>query len=319
MTIEAGTHDFGPQNGTLWIRTGRVGAAAKAGHDLVILVTAWQATLAVGEEPAQTSIAFTADTTSLRVHEGVGGMQELGDDDKANIEQTIDDEVLMRTEVAFRSTVVKPLADGTGFGVRGDLTLVGNVHPLEFDLVVGEDDALSANVVIKQTNWGLTPYSALFGALKVADEVEVVVNASDRHVGAGEAAAQPAWTAPWDLEWRPGPIVDPRISSALWALLFFLVLWLGMARRRCGAGDRDRPGARGGVLHLPLRPLPGHQPGGERSVPVDRLGVEPTFDSRRQGARAVGVERDLLDRLHLRRVAAALGGPRSVDPLERLG
>jgi len=228
VTIEPGTHEFGPQNGTLWIRTGRVGAAAKAGHDLVILVTAWQATLDVGEEPAPTTIVFTADTTSLRVHEGVGGMQELGDDDKANIEQTIDDEVLKRTDIEFRSSAVEPLPEGAGFLVRGDLTLVGQVHPLDFDLVVGDDHALTANVVIKQTNWGMTPYSALFGALKVADEVEVVVNASDRRAGAGEAAAQPAWTAPWDIEWRLGPIIDPRISSALWALLFFLILWLGM-------------------------------------------------------------------------------------------
>ena len=28
---------------------------------------------------------------------------------------------------------------------------------------------------------------------------------------------------------RPGPIVDPRVSSFLWALVFFLYLWLGMA------------------------------------------------------------------------------------------
>ena len=34
---------------------------------------------------------------------------------------------------------------------------------------------------------------------------------------------------PWDAEWQPRPIVDPRVSSGLWALLFFLILWLGMA------------------------------------------------------------------------------------------
>ena len=37
-------------------------------------------------------------------------MQALGDDDKANIEQTIDDEVLKRTDIAFRSTDVQPTA-----------------------------------------------------------------------------------------------------------------------------------------------------------------------------------------------------------------
>jgi hypothetical protein len=38
------------------------------------------------------------------VREGTGGMQALGDDDKANIQQTIDDEVLKRQAIAFRST-----------------------------------------------------------------------------------------------------------------------------------------------------------------------------------------------------------------------
>ena len=34
-------------------------------------------------------------------------MQALGDDDKANIEQTIDDEVLKRQGITFRSTQVQ--------------------------------------------------------------------------------------------------------------------------------------------------------------------------------------------------------------------
>ena len=81
----AGTHKFGPENSTLSIRTGRVGAAAKAGHDLLIHVTAWEATLEVGEDPSETSIVLQADGSSLRVQDGSGGMQPLGDADKASI------------------------------------------------------------------------------------------------------------------------------------------------------------------------------------------------------------------------------------------
>jgi hypothetical protein len=91
MSLQPGTHVFGPDNATLSVRTGRSGAAAKAGHDLVIEVTEWQATLEVG---AQASIALDADATSLRVREGTGGMQALGDDDKASIEETIHEDVL---------------------------------------------------------------------------------------------------------------------------------------------------------------------------------------------------------------------------------
>jgi polyisoprenoid-binding protein YceI len=228
LGIQAGTHKFGPENGTLWVRTGRTGAAAKAGHDLLIHVTAWQATVEVSEDPALTSIVLDADATSLRVREGIGGMQPLGDDDKASIQETIDDEVLKRMGIEFRSTAVQTAADGNRISVQGELTLVGNVRPIEFDLLVGDDGKLSGNVVVKQTSWGITPYSTLFGALKVADEVEVVINASFRRADQGHVDEEPEWSAPWEAGWRPAPIVDPRVSSVLWALVFFLYLWLGM-------------------------------------------------------------------------------------------
>lgn len=174
MSIRSGTHRLGPDNATLSVRTGRTGAAAKAGHNLLIHVTSWQASLEVGEDPAETSIALAADGTSLRVHEGRGGMQALGDDDRASIHKSIDDDVLRRQDVVFRSTGVQS-DDGGRLSVQGELTIVGATQPIAFDLAVGDDGALSATAVVKQTTWGMKPYSTLFGALKVVDEVEVVL------------------------------------------------------------------------------------------------------------------------------------------------
>lgn len=171
MPIPAGTYTFGPESGTLAVRTGRSGAAAKAGHDLVIDVTAWQATLEVG---ARSSLILDADATSLRVRQGTGGMQALDEDDKVGIAQTIDEEVLQRQGITFRSTAVR--ADHSLLSVEGELTLVGTARPIAFELEVA-DGRVGGSVVVKQSDWGITPYSTLFGALKVADEVEVVVDA----------------------------------------------------------------------------------------------------------------------------------------------
>ena len=173
MAIPPGTYTLGPASGTLTVKTTRTGAAAKAGHDLVIEVTAWQATLEVGEV---TSIALEADPTSLRVREGTGGVQKLGDDDKANIEQTIDDEVLHGAPIEFRSTEVASTDDGAA--VHGTLTLGGTTSPIAFDVAVGEDGSLHASTVVTQSEWGITPYSTLFGTLKVVDEVEVALDAT---------------------------------------------------------------------------------------------------------------------------------------------
>ena len=95
---------LGPGDGTLSVRTKRTGAAAKAGHNLLLHVTSWEARLALGSDPADTSVELDVDAGSLRVLEGTGGMQALGDDDKANIEQTIDHEVLKRKAITFRSS-----------------------------------------------------------------------------------------------------------------------------------------------------------------------------------------------------------------------
>jgi polyisoprenoid-binding protein YceI len=176
VTIPAGTYRLGPADGTLSVRTKRTGAAAKAGHNLVLHVTAWEATLAIAADPAASSLELTADGASLRVIEGTGGMQALGDDDKANIEQTIDDEVLKAQSVVFRSRAVQA-GDGGGLAVQGDLSLLGETRPLAFDVAASAGGALSCVAVIKQTDWGMKPYSALFGTLKVVDEVEVSIDA----------------------------------------------------------------------------------------------------------------------------------------------
>lgn len=138
---------YGPHNTTLRVRTERAGAAARAGHDLLLEVTRWEATVADGR------LRLTVDPDSLRVLEGKGGMIPLGDDDKANIEQSIREEVLQGKPISY--------ADGR-------LTLNGQTHPLE--ATVTED---GGEAVITQTRWGMKPYSALFGTLKVADDVKV--------------------------------------------------------------------------------------------------------------------------------------------------
>ncbi|MDP9344943.1 MAG: YceI family protein [Actinomycetota bacterium] len=177
MPIRPGAHRLGPDDATLVVKTGRSGAAAKAGHDLVIAVTTWQATLEVAGDPARITLALDADATSLRVREGTGGMKTLGDDDKANIETTIDDDVLKRKGIAFRSTDVQAAAGGGPIDVRGELDLGGRVRPVAFALAVGDDGTITGAATLKQTDWGIKPYSALFGTLKVADEVEVVIEA----------------------------------------------------------------------------------------------------------------------------------------------
>jgi hypothetical protein len=173
MSIEPGKYELGPEDGTLRIRTGRRGGAAKAGHDLLIEVTNWKATIDASAQPAQTRISLSADAKSMRVLEGTGGMMTLGDSDKDGIRQTIDEEVLMGSSIEFRSTDVQAGGNGGPLQVRGELELLGKTAPVSFTLQTGDDGRVTGTATLTQSDWGMKPYSALFGALKVADEVEV--------------------------------------------------------------------------------------------------------------------------------------------------
>lgn len=173
MVIAPGTYTLGPDNGELLVHTARQGAAAKAGHDLEMIVTQWTATLELGDTP---SLTLNADGSSLRVREGRGGMKALDDDDKENIRKTIDDEVLKRTGIEFRSAEIE--TGSQGMAVRGELELMGQTHPLAFDLETPAENRLTGRTTVKQTDFGMKPYSALFGALKVADEIVITVEAS---------------------------------------------------------------------------------------------------------------------------------------------
>jgi hypothetical protein len=170
------TYRLGPDDGTLSVRTKRGGAAKMAGHDLLLHVTSWAATIELGGNGG-TSVELEADGSSLEVIEGSGGMQALQDEDRENIEQTIDDEVLERQTITFRSSAVEAASDDAGMHVDGELTLNGVTRPLSFYLSITGDGGLRAGAVVTQSDWSMKPYTGLFGALKVMDDVEVSLEA----------------------------------------------------------------------------------------------------------------------------------------------
>lgn len=170
ITVPA-AYTLGPDTARLTVRTGKTGPASKAGHDLLFEVGIWEAKLDLAAEPSRSHLSVTVDSGSLRVIEGTGGMQALGDDDKSSIKQTIDDEILKRTPIGFSSSSVELGAET--LSATGDLELLGRRRPVTFSVSVRSDGHLAGGATVKQTDWGIKPYSILFGTLKVADEVEV--------------------------------------------------------------------------------------------------------------------------------------------------
>lgn len=173
MKIPPGRYEIGPEDGKLTVHTRKAGAAAKAGHNLLIEVGSWQATISAGEDAASISLELRVDSSSLSVREGTGGVVPLDDDDKESIGKTIAEEILEGGPIEFHSTGVRASEDGGPLEVQGELNLLGTSRPLSFELSGGEDGGLSGTAKLKQSDFGIKPYSALFGTLKVVDEIEV--------------------------------------------------------------------------------------------------------------------------------------------------
>ena len=173
-----GSFQVGPENASLQVNAYREGVGAKIGHDLVIDVTRWEATIDLAGDPARSSVRLTADPGSLEVREGLRGLKPLTDKDRAEIRKTIDAKVLGGSPISFTSRSVRGGPGGdTALVVEGDLTLAGQTHPITAELAMTPDGRVSGTIPITQTTWGIKPYRGLMGALKVRDDVEVVIDA----------------------------------------------------------------------------------------------------------------------------------------------
>jgi hypothetical protein len=137
------------------------GILSPLGHDLVLGVTRFT----IDIEGDRIEASFAAD--SLRVISGSGGAVPLSTRDQTSIEETIVKEVLQarrHPHIEFRGTV--------GEEIRGTLTLVGRSRELVCRHTT-DGTRHTAEARIHQPDFGIKPYRAMLGALRIKPDVDV--------------------------------------------------------------------------------------------------------------------------------------------------
>jgi polyisoprenoid-binding protein YceI len=141
-------------------------------HDLQIRVTRFELTM-----DGAAAVHAVIDASSLRVMAAVvdGAPREgtLSAGDKEKIEGNLRDDVLAvkkHPEIVFTSTKVTP--EGEGFEIAGDLTLHGHTRPIALH-ARAEGARLFAEITLHQPDFGIKPYSAMLGTLKIKPDVRV--------------------------------------------------------------------------------------------------------------------------------------------------
>jgi polyisoprenoid-binding protein YceI len=140
----------------------REGLLAAVGHDLQLRVGAL--TVDVGDDDA---LVARLDARSLRVASTVSA-GDARDIERHAARDVLDAERF--TEIVFRSSAVT--RDGERARVAGTLTLHGVTRPLTFD-AVADAERWRAEIRLDQRTFGIRPYSALLGTLRVKPEVLV--------------------------------------------------------------------------------------------------------------------------------------------------
>jgi polyisoprenoid-binding protein YceI len=174
MPFVPGTHQVGAADGSLRVHTYREGVAQKVGHDLIIDVGGWKATVEVGDDGSPAAISLEVDPASLQVLEGHRGVKPLTDKDRAEIRSNIDQKILLGRPIAFTSSAVDHR--GGRLTARGELTMAGATRPASFELQVEDAGRVHGTLSVTQSEWGIKPYRAFMGALKVRDSVEIVLD-----------------------------------------------------------------------------------------------------------------------------------------------
>jgi polyisoprenoid-binding protein YceI len=168
-----------PATSTINVWTYKEGLLSKVAHDLCILATGVRAPATV--EGARVKVEVAVPTRGLRVQGQVKDAQviPLRDKDHKEIEGNIVGADVLDAgkypEVKFTGEAPLPTAPGD-VQVDGALTIRGATQrlPITCRFEAKNDKwVVTGEVRLRQTAFQIKPYSALFGTLKVQDEVKV--------------------------------------------------------------------------------------------------------------------------------------------------
>jgi YceI-like domain len=165
------TTHFDPSNSACWVFTEKAGLLSAAAHDLKLRVERFEIEVEKGAVQAR------FDASSLRVVCAMSSGREdpgaLSERDRRDIEGTIVRTVLDAPGhpfISFQSSAV--VADGAGYRAEGVLSIRGRAR--NFGVAARhEGDRAVVEARIHQPEFGIKPYTAMLGALKIKPDVRV--------------------------------------------------------------------------------------------------------------------------------------------------
>ncbi len=174
--VAAKTYNIVPAESSLTVFVGKAGALSFLAHDHNIAVRSYSGRVVVpAAGPAQGSLELEMEAKSLAL------LDKVSEKDRQEITNSMNTAVLESGKfprITFRSVSVSNV-NGANLTVNGDLTLHGTTRRIAVPVTVSATPQLlraTGKITLKQTDFGITPYSAAAGSIKVKNEVVVSFN-----------------------------------------------------------------------------------------------------------------------------------------------
>jgi len=180
--IGQATHTIDPEHSTLRVSVGKSGLFGAFGHDHAIDAARVSGTVEFDAvDPARDAVNFAVATSSLRVVDpGVSAS------DREKVQSTMLGPAVLDAErfpeITFTSTSVSPSPSAsagpewTGLDLAGVLRLHGVERPLDVPVQLraeGTTVHVHGEATIRQTDYGMTPVTAVGGTVRVKDQVKI--------------------------------------------------------------------------------------------------------------------------------------------------
>jgi polyisoprenoid-binding protein YceI len=176
------TYTIVPSESSFWVFVGKAGLFSALAHDHEIGVKSFSGKVVVPAAGAGGgSLEMEVDAPSLAVLD-----KKPSEEDKKKIFNSMHNEVLESAKyqkITFKSASVSDVKqtgnDAYSFVVNGDLTLHGVTKRIAVPVaatVTPQDLRATGKYTLKQTDFGIKPYSAAGGTIKVKNEVVINFN-----------------------------------------------------------------------------------------------------------------------------------------------
>jgi len=177
--------------GTLWVQTTKTGVGAAIAHDHSVHSSGWTGTVTWDTEDASKCdvkinlpvSSLIVDEPSIRSNVGLPEGPDAGDRETITGHMLADNQLNIGkyTTIAYQSSSCSGTAGAVT--VKGTLTIVGKGAPVSANLDVTADAAgfaATGNFTANHSDFGIEPYSALFGAIGNAEQLKFGLNVNGK-------------------------------------------------------------------------------------------------------------------------------------------